>query len=240
MESCGLHCLKLHHLSVILGDSLILKDINLHVHCGELTAIIGKNGAGKSTLLKSILGEINHTGKVTFTGHDGAEVENIKIGYVPQSLSVDSGTPATVYDMLAPLVSKYPIFLPRRAKTVSRLRSHLSEFNAAHLLDKKLGQLSGGELQRVLLAAATLPKPDLLLLDEPVSGVDQSGLQIFYKILDKLKNSSDMVILIVSHDLDFVRRYADNVILLNRGLEVCGPPDKVFNSTEFLKAFAKY
>ena len=93
MESCGLHCLKLHHLSVILGDSLILKDINLHVHCGELTAIIGKNGAGKSTLLKSILGEINHTGKVTFTGHDGAEVENIKIGYVPQSLSVDSGTP---------------------------------------------------------------------------------------------------------------------------------------------------
>jgi ABC-type Mn2+/Zn2+ transport system ATPase subunit len=240
MTSCGLHCLKIQHITVAIGDNVILRDINLHAHCGELTAIIGRNGAGKSTLLKAILGQIPHTGKVSFSGHNGSAMDNQKIGYVPQSLSVDSGSPSTVYDMLVSLISNYPIFLPRRPKMVRKLRNHLSSFNAAHLLDKKLGQLSGGELQRVLLAAATLPKPDLLLLDEPVSGVDQAGLQLFYKTLNNLKKSSDMVILIISHDLDFVRNYADHVILLNRGVETVGPPKEVFKSDEFRRAFATY
>jgi zinc transport system ATP-binding protein len=140
--------------------------------------------------------------------------------------------------MLASMISNYPVFLQRRQKTVSRLRDHLSAFNTSHLLYKKLDRLSGGELQRVLLAAATLRKPDLLLLDEPVSGVDYSGLQLFYNILDSLKKSCDMVILIVSHDLDFVRRYADKVVLLNRRVEAAGSPDEVFKSGEFKRLFS--
>lgn len=238
MKACSLHCLKIENISVAIGDNAILRDVSLHAHCGELTAIIGKNGAGKSTLLRAILGEIPHTGTVFFSGHDGSPAGGLKIGYVPQSLSVDSGSPTTVYDMLASMISNYPVFLQRRQKTVSRLRDHLSAFNASHLLYKKLDRLSGGELQRVLLAAATLRKPDLLLLDEPVSGVDYSGLQLFYNILDSLKKSCDMVILIVSHDLDFVRRYADKVVLLNRRMEAAGSPDEVFKSGEFKRLFS--
>lgn len=237
MASCGMHCLKIQHISVTIGENVLLRDINMHAHCGELTAVIGRNGAGKSTLLKAILGEITHAGKVEFSGHDGVPVKRLRIGYVPQSLSVDSGTPATVYDMLVSFTSSYPVFLPRRPKTVRMLREHLASFNAAPLLNKKLGQLSGGELQRVLLAAATLPKPDLLLLDEPVSGVDHAGLQLFYRILGNLKETCDMAIVLVSHDLDFVRRYADHVLLLDRGVQTLGTPNQVFASETFRRAF---
>lgn len=235
--SCGLHCLKIQHITVTAGDSVILKDVSLHAHCGELTAVIGRNGAGKSTLLKAILGEIPHSGNVVFSGHDGCPAGKLRIGYVPQYLSVDAGSPATVYDMLAGLTSKYPVFLPRRRGAVRRMKTHLAQFDAASLLDKKLGQLSGGELQRVLLAAATLPKPDLLILDEPVSGVDQAGLQLFYTVLDKLKASSDMVMLLVSHDLDYVRAHADHVLLLDSGAEAVGTPEEVFACDAFKRAF---
>lgn len=237
MAACGLHCLKIKHISVTIGDNVLLRDVNMHAHCGELTAIIGRNGAGKSTLLKAILGETVHSGSVEFSGHDGTPAGQLKIGYVPQFLAVDGGSPATVYDMLASLSTSWPVFLPRRPKTVKRLREHLSAFNASSLLDKKLGQLSGGELQRVLLAAATLPKPDLLVLDEPVSGVDRAGMQLFYKILKELKANSDMVIILVSHDLDFVRDYADHVLLLNRGVEAAGSASEVFASEAFRRVF---
>ena len=237
MSTCGLHCLKINHISVTAGGTALVQDVSLHAHCGELTALIGRNGAGKSTLLKAILGEIPHTGNVEFSGHDGRPAGKLRIGYVPQTLQVDAGSPATVYDMMASLTSSYPVFLPRRKKTVERLRAHLARFNAAPLMDKPVGRLSGGELQRVLLAAATLPPPDLLILDEPVSGVDQAGLQLFYSLLEQLRASSDMVMLLVSHDLDFVRAHADRVVLLDRGVEASGPPETVFASDAFRRAF---
>ena len=237
MNACGLHCLKIQHITVALGDHVLLRDVSLHAHCGELTAVIGRNGAGKSTLLKAILGEIRHTGGVVFSGHDGTPTGKLRIGYVPQHLQVDVGSPTTVYDMLMSLNSSYPIFLPRRKKHREKLLSHLTAYNAASLLDKKLWQLSGGELQRVLLAAATLEKPDLLILDEPVSGVDQAGLQLFYAVLDQLKARMDMVILLVSHDLDYVRTHADRVLLLDGGVEIIGPPAEVFRSEAFHRAF---
>lgn len=105
------------------------------------------------------------------------------------------------------------------------------------LLDKPVGRLSGGELQRVLLAVATLPKPDLLILDEPVSGVDQAGLAQFYETVDRLKATDDMVILLVSHDLDYVRRHADRVVLLGHGVAASGDPETVFASKAFRSAF---
>ncbi|MDD2417912.1 MAG: metal ABC transporter ATP-binding protein [Oscillospiraceae bacterium] len=237
MAACGLHCLKIKHITVAIGDNVLIRDINMHAHCGELTAIIGCNGAGKSTLLKAILGELAHTGSVEFSGHDGAPAEGLRIGYVPQSLKVDGGSPSTVYDMMASLVTKYPIFLPRRPKTVKYIKEHLNKFNAVGLLDKKLGQLSGGELQRVLLATATLPKPDLLVLDEPVSGIDRAGMQLFYKLIVDLKSKLDMVIILVSHDLEFVRNNADHVLLINRGVEATGSAQKVFASAAFRREF---
>lgn len=239
MSSCGLHCLKVENIGVSMNGNVLLDSINLHVHCGELTALVGRNGAGKSTLLKAILGEIPHSGTITFSGHSGTPMPStkLKIGYVPQALSLDANTPATVYDMLLSLTSSYPAFFPRRKKTVERFLNHLSRFRAQALLDKPLGRLSGGELQRVLLAAATLPTPDLLILDEPVSGVDRNGLAEFYRLLEELKEQEDMIIILVSHDLNFVRERADRVVLLDKSVQAVGAPDEVFATEAFQAAF---
>lgn len=238
MSSCGLHCLKISNISVQADGHTLLTDVNLHVHCGELTAIVGRNGAGKTTLLKAVLGEIPHTGSVEFSGHNGTPVAGGKprIGYVPQSLAIDRHTPATVCDMLLSLTDRYPVFFPKRRKTVEKFRAHLARFRAADLLDQPIGRLSGGELQRVLLAAATLPTPDLLILDEPVSGVDHAGLKELYELLNTLKEE-DMVILLVSHDLEYVRSHADKVVLLDKTVQAFGTPDHVFATEAFRTAF---
>ena len=238
MSGCGLHCLKIQHITVKAGDTLLVDDVSLHAHCGELTAVIGRNGAGKSTLLKAILGEIPCEGRVTFSGHSGSPVSGRpRVGYVPQSLNLDPGSPATVYDLALAFTSGWPAFLPRRRKEEERLREHFARFDADALLDKLVGRLSGGELQRVLLAVATRPHPDLLILDEPVSGVDNEGLRRFYEMLEQLRRTDDMVILLVSHDLDYVSRHADRVVLLDRSVQAAGTPEQVFSSPAFAAAF---
>lgn len=240
MSGCGLHCMKIEGIGVTLGGRELLREVNLHAHCGELTVIIGRNGAGKSTLLKALLGELPHSGRVTFSGHGGAAtVRRPSIGYVPQSLPVDSGSPTTVYDLLLSMTSPYPVLLPRRRKTVAAFTAHLERFRAGHLLDQPVGRLSGGELQRVLLAAATYTRPDLLMLDEPVSGVDRPGLLEFYQLLEELKEQEDLVILLVSHDLDFVRTHADRVVLLNNTVEAVGTPEQVFATDAFRHTFGE-
>lgn len=240
MSHCGLHCLKIENIGVALDGQTLLEQVCLHAHCGQLTAIVGRNGAGKSTLLKAVLGEIPHTGTVTFSGHNGTPLSEHKprIGYVPQKLDLDRNSPVTVYDLLLSLSSRYPAFLPRPKRLVSRFSEHLARFDAAALLDSPLGKLSGGERQRVLLAAAILPMPDLLILDEPVAGVDQNGMAELYRLLDQLKKE-DMVILMVSHDLDYVRKNADRVVLLDKTVEASGTPDAVFASAAFQKAFGE-
>jgi zinc transport system ATP-binding protein len=152
---------------------------------------------------------------------------------------MDSGSPVTVYDMLLSLTSPYPVFLPRRRKTVEKMKAHLARFRADGLLDHPVGRLSGGELQRVLLAAATMPVPDLLILDEPVSGVDRAGLEEFYRLLEELKAREDMVILLVSHDLAYVKQHADRVILLDKTVEARGTPEEVFATSAFAAAFGE-
>ena len=239
MSSCGLHCLKIEHIGVTRGGHEILRDVNLHAHCGEVTAVIGRNGAGKSTLLKAILGEIPHTGTVTFSGHNGApSVHRPRIGYVPQSLNIDPASPATVYDMAMAFLFPYPSFLPRRRKETETLRAHFARFGADGLLDRRAGRLSGGELQRVLLAMAPTPTPDLLILDEPVSGVDADGQNAVYEMIRGLK-AADMVLLLVSHDLGFVRSSADRVVLLDRTVQASGTPAEVFASAAFRAAFPR-
>lgn len=237
---CGLHCLKIEDIGVKDGNHSILEHVCLHAHCGELTAIIGRNGAGKSTLLKAILGEIKHTGNVEFSGHDGVPTNHKpRIGYVPQHLNIDEASPATVYDMAISFTSHYPAFLPPRKKDLKKLSEHFAKFGADDLLEKRAGTLSGGELQRVLLAIATTPAPDLLILDEPVSGVDAAGLDRFYGMVDTIRKKEDMVLLLVSHDLDFVRREADHVVLLDHEVKAFGTPEEVFHTEAFEKAFPK-
>lgn len=239
MESCGFHCTKLENLSVKIGKEDIIKDINIEVHCGELLMIIGRNGAGKSTLLKAILGEINHTGKVEFFDMKENRKKKIKIGYVPQHLNVERDMPTTVYDMFASYVSNKPVWLMKDKNLYRKIREALRMFGAEKLIDKRVGNLSGGELQRVLLAIATSPVPNLLILDEPVSGVDRNGTKDFYEILSNLKKQYDMSIMLVSHDLDLVKKYADRVILLDKEIVKEGTADEVFKSHEFIERFGK-
>lgn len=235
---CGLCCTKINNFSVILGNTVILKDINLHIHCGELTAIIGPNGAGKSTLIRALLGEVDHTGTLKFVQARKGALQTPIIGYVPQSLILDSTSPTSVLDLFLSCRSRFPTWIIRRKKEVEKVKKRLAVVKAEHLIARRLGALSGGELQRVLLALALDPVPDLLLLDEPVSGIDHNGLELFYETVSKLRETYDLTIILVSHDLDMVQKYADRVVLLNRYLLEVGSPDEVLQSQSFYDTFS--
>ena len=215
IQPCGLHCIKMHDIGVTIGEQTILENINLHIHCGTLAAIIGKNGAGKSTLIKAILGDIPHSGSIEFKDREDGKIQKLRIGYVPQSLDIEKKTPISVYDMIACYQSRYPVFLKKSRKLYDRIREHLEIFQAEDLIDKQVCNLSGGELQRVLLSMAIMDEPNLLLLDEPVSGIDQNGMDLFYHTISELKKHYDLAIILISHDLDYVAQYADKVILLD-------------------------
>lgn len=237
-QNRGLCCTRIENLGVRMGSDTILQDVSLHVHCGEFTAIIGPNGAGKTTLLKAILGEVRHTGHLKFVRSSGIAKERPVIGYVPQNLNLDATSPTSVLDLYAVCRSRSPVcfHIPRRVE--QRARESLSLTKAEHLLCKKLGDLSGGELQRVLLALALDPVPELLLLDEPVSGIDQNGLEMFYDLLSDIRKNYDLSIMMVSHDLELVARHADRLVLLNRTVLASGSPREVMESESFKKVFA--
>lgn len=236
-NSCGYCCTKISNISVKRGSKQILKNVNIHIHCGKLTVIIGKNGAGKSTLLKAILGEMPHEGSITFKNKNNEE-KKIKIGYVPQKLDLEN-SPITVYDMVASFSSNKPTFLFKSKKLYKKIKEHLKDFGADNLIDRKVNRLSGGELQRVMLGMAMMSKPDLLILDEPISGIDKNGKEQFYKKIYDLKKSNDMAIILVSHDFEYVKKYADDVILLNQVIEKEGTPDEVFKSKIFIDTFGE-
>lgn len=230
-------CTKIEDFGVTIGKTEIFKNVNLHIHCGELTALIGPNGAGKSTLLKAVLGEVKHTGKLHYFDAKGAHTGNPVIGYVPQYLNFDLSTPTSVMDLFMSCLTNRPAWLCSSKKLRIRVLESLKRVKAEYLIDRRIGALSGGELQRVLLALALDPVPDLLLLDEPVSGVDQNGLELFYEIVSELRESNDLAIILISHDLSLVARHADRVVLLNKTVVCNGTPEVVFHDEETRKVF---
>ena len=234
-KSCGDCCTKINNISFKAGKQIILDDVSLHIHCGSLTAIIGKNGAGKSTLLRAILGEVKHTGTIDFKSkNEGAR--KIKIGYVPQKLNVEN-SPMTVYDMAGALSGNFPVFLAKDKKMYEEVNEHLKEFGAEDLIDSKVSRLSGGELQRVMMALATVPYPDLLILDEPISGMDKNGKEQFYSQVSRLKTEHDLAVILVSHDFEYLKKYADKIIMLDKKIVAEGTPEEVFSSKVFKDTF---
>lgn len=231
----GRCCTKISDLAVKVGKLTILDDIHLHIHCGELTVLIGKNGAGKSTLLKAILGEIPHKGTVSFVNSRGKHKP--VIGYVPQKIMLPQGSPTTVEDLVLSTITKQPVWLIKTRAKKTQVKVILQTTGAENLVNRRLCDLSGGEIQRVLLALSLEPKPDILLLDEPVSGVDQNGLVSFYETVDNLRKNYDMTILLISHDLELVSKYADRVILLDKRILAEGKPEEVYKSTAFCNVF---
>lgn len=111
VKPCGLHCIRINHLGVTIGEQQILSDVNLHIHCGTLTVLIGRNGAGKSTLIRAILNDIPHTGSIEFKDRENGHIQKLRIGYVPQNLNIEKSTPVSVYDMIASYQSNWPVFL---------------------------------------------------------------------------------------------------------------------------------
>lgn len=227
---------KVENFGVRVGELEIFSDVNFTLQCGELTALIGPNGAGKSTLLKSILGEVSHTGTLNYFDAKGKHLRPI-IGYVPQTLKFDATSPTSVLDLFMACLTWKPVWLCSAGAVREKVEKILRRVQAEYLIDRRLGALSGGELQRVLLALALEPLPDLLLLDEPVSGVDKVGMEIFYELAAKLCADEDMAILLISHDLEMVKKYADQVILLNKCVLRRGTVDEVFQSPEMKKLF---
>ena len=234
---CELCHIDLDRISVRRGGQVLLQDVSMHIHCGQLTVLIGQNGAGKTTLVHALLGELPHAGSILHVDSAGRDVPHLRTGYVPQSLSFDREMPLPVQDFLAASMTRRPVWLGISRKTRAQVHAALADVDAEMLADQPLGRCSGGELQRVLLALSLMPAPDLLVLDEPVSGVDRNGLKMFLETVRRLKETRHMAILLVSHDLRLVREYADHVVLLEKNVLAQGTPEYVFSSPEFDAVF---
>lgn len=236
-SNCGHSCcLRIQNLNVKKGCQDILTDVNLHVHCGELIALIGPNGAGKSTLLKTILGQEEHTGVISFSV-PGQRNRKAKIGYVPQSPAFDPGDPMSVADLFACCMDKMPVFLGVRGPMRRKIEECLSRVHGENLMDKTVGTLSGGELQRVLLALALEPLPNILVLDEPLSGVDVEGITALMDMLDEIRKEYDLSILMTTHDFNSLSKYADQVVLIDKEILCRGSAEEVLSSPEFSRVF---
>ena len=234
---CSLCHIEIDGLSVSRGGQTLLHDVSMHIHCGQLTVLIGQNGAGKTTLIRALLGELPHGGVIRHVDDHGRDIPHLRTGYVPQHLLFDREMPVTVEDFLASAFTRRPVWTGISRKTRARVREALAAVEAADLAQRPLGRCSGGEMQRVLLALALNPAPDLLVLDEPVSGVDQNGLKMFLDTVLRLKETHHMAILLVSHDLRLVREYADHVVLLDKSVLCQGTPEAVFATDEFAAVF---
>lgn len=236
-KSCGHSCcLRIQNLSVRIGNQTILKDVNLHVHCGEMIALIGPNGAGKSTLLKTILNQQDYSGVISFS-IPGQRNRKAKIGYVPQSPTFDPGDPFSVADLFACCMSKWPAFLGLSKSMRKKVMECLERVHGEDLIDKRVGTLSGGELQRVLLALALEPLPNILILDEPLSGVDVEGMETLMEMLDEIRQVYDLSIVMTTHDFGMLNTYADKVVLIDHGIVCQGIPTEVLESEDFRRVF---
>ena len=235
-ESC---CLRISNMSVKIGGDKILKDVNLHIHCGQMVAFIGPNGAGKSTLIKAILGQRDYEGVIAFSAPGMRHRKPPRIGYVPQSPSFDPGDPVSVADLFACCQSKRPAFLGLNKSMREKVLECLERVHGEDLIDKRVGTLSGGELQRVLLALALEPLPNMLILDEPLSGVDVEGQADLMDMLDEIRKTYDLSILMITHDFGMLPQYADKVILVDHAIVKKGTPEEVLNSEEFRNVFRR-
>ena len=237
-SSCGDSCcLRIQDLSVRIGGDKILRDVNLHIHCGQMVALIGPNGAGKSTLIKAILGQRDYDGIIAFSAPGMRHRKPPRIGYVPQSPSFDPGDPVTVADLFACCQSKRPAFLGLSRDMREKTLECLERVHGEELIDKRVGTLSGGELQRVLLALALEPLPNILILDEPLSGVDVEGQIGLMEMLDEIRKRFDLSILMTTHDFGMLQQFAYKVVLIDHTVLTKGTPTEVLSSEEFRRVF---
>lgn len=213
--------ISLQNINVNFGERQILTAISLDLHAGRILTLIGPNGAGKSTLVRVVLGLIP-------ASHGQIQRQpGLRIGYVPQKLHLDPTLPLSANRFMR---------LRHRARD-NDILSALQRVNASHLAHCAMQKLSGGETQRVLLAYALLNQPQLLVLDEPVQGVDITGQRVLYDLIDQLRHELKCAVLMVSHDLHLVMAKTDEVLCLNRHICCAGSPETVVSHPQFIALF---
>ena len=224
MQTVARTLIKAHGLIVELDRRLVLDRVDVEVSRGEIVTLIGLNGSGKSTLVRVLLG-LQHpdAGSV-------ARKPDLRVGYSPQEFNRDHTLPVSVQRFLT---------LRSRADR-SRLRSLLTEVGANDILDRPMAEISGGELHRVLLARALLREPDLLVLDEPLAGVDVAGQSDLYRLIADVRDRYGCGILLVSHDLHMVMAATDTVVCLNHHVCCTGHPRLVASHPQFVSLFGEH
>jgi zinc transport system ATP-binding protein len=216
------------NLRVEMGGNEILRGLAGQLPSHEIAALVGLNGSGKTTLLRALLKEIPYSGDIRFhCGHDHSQPNPHHVGYVPQKLRLESNLPMTVRDLLGVAMQRRPLFLGLSGSVKRQMSAMLREVGATEaLLDRPVEKISGGELQRVLLALAMQPEPELLLLDEPAAGIDVKGQEQFYDLIGRLNRERGTTILLVSHDINMVSRHAHQVMCMKDGIIHCQAPPR--------------
>jgi len=208
-----------------------IENVTFSVSEGTIAALIGPNGSGKTSIIRAILGLVDYKGEIKVFGKPIQKSRSL-IGYVPQRFSFDPTFPITVFEFIS-------MVLPTAKRSRQLVDEALQYVEGTDLIKRKLSDLSGGQLQRVLLARALVIKPSLLLLDEPEAGIDVGGEQTFYDLMEKLVKDENITALVASHELDIVYAYAQQVICVNRKMLCYGVPKDVLNQETFVELYGR-
>ncbi len=229
-----LKVVEIDHLTIEYPDVKAIDDVSFTVNKGDFLGIIGPNGAGKSTLFASMLSlNTKYKGTIKFFGTDIRKSKNYlkEIGYVPQKPIFEKNFPATVNDVVKMGLQK--------ESDENKIDEILQQLWIHELSERRIGELSGGQQQRVFIAKALVNNPKVLILDEPVTGIDQQSIDLFYSILKELNSKQNITIIWSSHDLDAVNKLANHVACLNRTLFFHGESDDFFENDELVKQYSE-
>ncbi len=229
------YAVEMEQVSVRLGNLDVLKNVTASIPIGTSTAIIGPNGAGKTSLALAILGQEPYTGRITFPPVN--DRKKVRFGFVPQKLQFDREMPMTVMDFLLAGLQRLPLFFGYSRKKIQQVEAILNEVECDRLAGHLLGTLSGGELQRVLLASSLLRDPEILILDEPTAGVDFKGGQVCCELLQRIRMKRGFTQIMVSHDLATVAAHAQYVICLKGEIIAQGKPREVLTHDVLSQTF---
>jgi zinc transport system ATP-binding protein len=225
---------EIEHLTIQYPDVKAIDDVSFTVNQGDFLGIIGPNGAGKSTLFAAMLGlNTKYKGTIKFFGTDIRKSKSYlkEIGYVPQKPVFEKNFPATVNDVVKMGLQK--------ESDENKIDEILQQLWIHELSERRIGELSGGQQQRVFIAKALVNNPKVLILDEPVTGIDQQSIDLFYSILKELNSKQNITIIWSSHDLDAVNKLANHVACLNRTLFFHGESDDFFKNDDLVKQYSE-
>ncbi len=250
--------LQVENLTIGYNNHIAVDDISFDVAEGDLLGIVGPNGAGKTTLFRAILGIQDYKGKINLFGYGPEKYKSLipRVGYVPQKIAFEPNFPATVYDIVSMgIISDKKIVKGAKLiqqcgccwnrvykkidKTEDKILEALKTVGLEHLKNRRIGELSGGELQRVFIAKSLVKDPLLLILDEPVTSVDMESQNKFYSVIKKINKENGITVVWSSHDLDAIKKYANRVACMNRKLFFHGEKEKFFADEKILKTYTE-